>query len=232
MLDCALWEIRIVEEIFSNSSGSYRALDGYANIGKPRPAERFVIRTSAGTLDLAAGWLKFFRKRADNKDMEEMRFKRGAARRKQLGFTLPEVMITIVLIGIVMAIASSTWFGVVESRRVDSAANQLAADLRLAHTNATNRLENWQVVLTHNSSSYQFGSAAALQNRTFCGAEGCDSGDPRVNISGGGTATITFRSNGSASVAPSGSTTFTVTVDGNPSRNVELTPATSRIKIV
>ena len=78
------------------------------------------------------------------------------------------------------------------------------------------------MVLTHNSSSYQFGSAAALQNRTFCGAEGCGSGDPRVNISGVGTVTITFESNGSASVAPSGSTTFTVTVDGNPSRNVDL----------
>jgi prepilin-type N-terminal cleavage/methylation domain-containing protein len=43
------------------------------------------------------------------------------------GFTLPEVMITIVLIWIVMAIASSTWFGVVESRAVDSAADQLAS---------------------------------------------------------------------------------------------------------
>ena len=164
--------------------------------------------------------------------MMVLRQKLGGLVKNERGFTLPEVMITIVFIGIVMAIASSTWFGVVESRRVDSAANQLAADLRLAHIRATNRLENWQVVLTHNSSSYQFGSAAALQNRTYCGAEGCGSSDPRVNISGGGTATITFRSNGSASVAPSGSTTFTVTVDGNPSRNVELTPATSRIKIV
>jgi prepilin-type N-terminal cleavage/methylation domain-containing protein len=43
------------------------------------------------------------------------------------GFTLPEVMITIVLIWIVMAIASSTWFGVVESRAVDSAADQLVS---------------------------------------------------------------------------------------------------------
>lgn len=55
-------------------------------------------------------------------------------------------MITIVILGIVLAIASSSWFGVVESRAVDSAANQLAADLRLAHSSATNQLRDWAVV--------------------------------------------------------------------------------------
>lgn len=39
-----------------------------------------------------------------------------------------------------MSIVTSSWFGTVESRRVDSAANQLAADLRQAHSSATNRL--------------------------------------------------------------------------------------------
>ncbi len=39
-----------------------------------------------------------------------------------------------------MAIASSTWFGVVESRDKVSAANQVAADMRLAHGIATSRL--------------------------------------------------------------------------------------------
>ena len=61
------------------------------------------------------------------------------------GFTLAEVMITIVIMGIVFAIASSTWFGVVESRRVDSATNEMVAELRLAHTRATNRLEDWRI---------------------------------------------------------------------------------------
>lgn len=59
------------------------------------------------------------------------------------GFTLPEVLITIVLMGIVLAIASSIWFGTVESRRVDSATNQVASDLRLAHSSAANRLKDY-----------------------------------------------------------------------------------------
>ncbi len=51
--------------------------------------------------------------------------------RCEQGFTLPEVLITIVLMSIAFAIASSTWFNIVESREVDSAANQVAGDLRL-----------------------------------------------------------------------------------------------------
>lgn len=58
----------------------------------------------------------------------------------ELGFTLPELSIVIVLMGLVFAVASPAWFGVVESRRVDSATNQVASDLRLAHSAATNRL--------------------------------------------------------------------------------------------
>jgi type IV fimbrial biogenesis protein FimT len=57
----------------------------------------------------------------------------------QRGFTLLELLITIIVMGIVLAIASSTWFGAIESRRVDSATNQVAADLRLAYSRATNR---------------------------------------------------------------------------------------------
>src|SRR5215217_4722778 len=41
------------------------------------------------------------------------------------GFTLIEVLVTIILMLIVFGIASSTWFKVVESRRVDSATYQV-----------------------------------------------------------------------------------------------------------
>src|SRR5829696_10160521 len=73
------------------------------------------------------------------------------------GFTLVEVLVVIIIMGIVFAIASSTWFRVVESRRVDSATNQLVSDLRLAHTRATNQLEEWEVVLDADSSTYTIG---------------------------------------------------------------------------
>ncbi len=67
--------------------------------------------------------------------------------RDQHGFTLPEVLTVIAILGILVAIAIIIWLGILERRRVDAAANQLAADLRLAHTNATNQLTDWRVVL-------------------------------------------------------------------------------------
>ena len=70
------------------------------------------------------------------------------------GFTLVELTIVIILMGVVFAVASSTWFGAIESRKVDSATNQLAADLRQAHTRATNRLADQTVTLSTESSEY------------------------------------------------------------------------------
>ncbi len=59
---------------------------------------------------------------------------------------MPEVLIVIAIMGLLFAIATSTWTGVTESRKVDFATNQLAAELRLAHTSATNQLTEWRVV--------------------------------------------------------------------------------------
>ncbi len=64
------------------------------------------------------------------------------------GLTLPEVLTVVAILGILIAIAIIIWLGLMEQRRVDAAANQLAADLRLAHTSATNQLTDWRVVVT------------------------------------------------------------------------------------
>ena len=73
------------------------------------------------------------------------------------GFTLIEVLVTIIIMSLVLAIATSSWFGVVRSSQVDSATNQVAADLRQAHSQSTNRLANYSFVATAGSSSYQVG---------------------------------------------------------------------------
>src|SRR5215208_5773412 len=85
---------------------------------------------------------------------------RQGALEDERGFTLGELLITIVIMGIVFAIASSSWFKMAESRRVDSATNQVAADLRQAHSRATNRLHNWQVILAGDS-TYTLGPTVA-----------------------------------------------------------------------
>lgn len=70
----------------------------------------------------------------------------GRLRREEQGFTLPEVLTTIAILGILIAIAVMIWLGILEQRRVDAATNQLVSDLRLAHNSATNQLTDWRVV--------------------------------------------------------------------------------------
>lgn len=59
---------------------------------------------------------------------------------------MPEILTVILLMGIVFAIATSSWQNITQSRRVDSAANQLAADMRLANSSATNQLTDYRIV--------------------------------------------------------------------------------------
>lgn len=147
------------------------------------------------------------------------------------GFTLAEVMVTIIMLGILAAIAIPSWWSVVEARRVDSATNQVAADLRLAHSSAINRLTEWRVVVpANNSPTYQTGSAddfAAGTFKTRSLAEGA--GGTQIAAA----ATIIFNADGSATL-PGGASTVTITVQadgGAPNRAIEVSRANSRIDV-
>ena len=146
--------------------------------------------------------------------------------RDEHGFTLGEVLITIILMGILFAIASSTWFGVIESRQVDSATNQLVSDLRLANSKATNRLTSYQVVLTTGSDTYEFGPVGDTDTRTL--PDGV-----MITIVPSPT-TIGFQANGSATGATGVANQIVVSSTSPPSapqHGISINPATARVRV-
>jgi prepilin-type N-terminal cleavage/methylation domain-containing protein len=145
------------------------------------------------------------------------------AQGEEHGFTLPEVLITLILLGILFGIATSTWFGIVESRRVDSAANQLAADLRLAHSKAANRLAQQTVTLTSGNSEYTV---------TGLGSRDLDDDPDEDLVAVAAATTIVFQTNGQAQVTGANPVTVRSTNDATNNHTIEINTMTSRIKIV
>ena len=159
------------------------------------------------------------------------------------GFTLIEVIVTIIIMGIVFSIASSIWLGAIESRKVDSATNQLAADLRQAHTRATNRLEDWHVIFAGDSTyTIRPTESSCFENPDAPDCiedieEDLDDDDERdiVIVDVDPETTITFKPDGSAVLpgdSPSCPTTLAVSsADGDPNHCIDVNAATSEIDI-
>jgi prepilin-type N-terminal cleavage/methylation domain-containing protein len=79
------------------------------------------------------------------------------------GYTLPEVLTAIAIAGVLAASSLIIFLALLERWRVEAAADQLAADMRLAHTNATQQLTDWRVVLMHDGRPL-----AACSNADYC----------------------------------------------------------------
>ena len=78
-------------------------------------------------------------------------------RRDERGFTLQEVLTAVAILIILVAIGVIIFLALLERWRVNAATNQLVADLRLAHTSATNQLTDWRVVLVPGHAEQEFG---------------------------------------------------------------------------
>ena len=105
----------------------------------------------------------------------------GAPRAKienDRGFTLPELLTTIAILGILIAIAVVIFLALLERWRVDAATKQLVGDLRLAHGSATNELTDWRVVLALDRGEQQEGPDYYLIRLD----EPYNPGDPRPTV--------------------------------------------------
>jgi prepilin-type N-terminal cleavage/methylation domain-containing protein len=69
------------------------------------------------------------------------------ARGDERGYTTPEVLTVVAILAVLLALAVIVFLALLERWRVEAAADQLAADMRLAHGSATNRLTDWRVIL-------------------------------------------------------------------------------------
>ena len=150
------------------------------------------------------------------------------------GFTLVELLLVISSMMILAMIATSTWFGAIESRRVDSATNQVVADLRLAHTQATNRLTDTNFIAAPNSSTYQIGPTGDLETRSLLPSDDQgDQGPPLTEILA--ATTIVFKADGSAQSAQAVGGEVPVTVrsknDTDKCHKIKVNTATSRVTV-
>ena len=68
-------------------------------------------------------------------------------REDERGYTTSEALTAVAIVAVLLAIAVIVFLALLERWRVEAAADQLAADMRLAHTRATNQLTDWRVVL-------------------------------------------------------------------------------------
>ncbi len=165
-----------------------------------------------------------------------------SVREDERGFTLPELLVTIAILGILITIAVILFLGILEQRRVDAATRQLVTDMRLAHTSATNQLTDWRVVLSPGDREYRL---VKLQT-TYVGGptvppvvetierslpEGTKVLSTTANPSSA-TPYIEFNSQGTIHVVsgPNGHVMVSST-DGEPRNKVSYRSATSRITI-
>jgi prepilin-type N-terminal cleavage/methylation domain-containing protein len=114
-------------------------------------------------------------------------------------FSLAELALVLVIIGVLAGIAGPRYAGAVTRYRLDSAAKRIAADLALARANARATSTPQAVVFTVATNSYQMSGVTTLDNRSTTYLVKLSSDPYLVTLSGANfgsgfslTSTVTF----------------------------------------
>jgi prepilin-type N-terminal cleavage/methylation domain-containing protein len=81
--------------------------------------------------------------------VRRVRSKLASVCEDERGYTLPEILTAVAITSIILAVGIIVLLALLERWRVEAATDQFAADLRLAHTRATEQLTDWRVVFMH-----------------------------------------------------------------------------------
>ncbi len=149
-------------------------------------------------------------------------------KKKTTGFTLVELMVTLSVAGILLAIAVPSYTAMVENNRLATAANSFISSMGLARSEALKRRTNITVTATDSVASNEWGKGGweVKVGTTILKEVPAFSGDITLN-STGNNSSYTYSANGGAS----GSDTIDLcTGSGETGRQISLS-ATGRVSV-
>ena len=91
------------------------------------------------------------------------------------GFTLVEILVVIVLVGILSAIAFTTWLGFVNTRRLNVAQDEVYRAMRQAQSQAKKQKLTWQVSFREQNDIVQWAVHPATVNASMANWNNLDS---------------------------------------------------------